>query len=354
MTSGRIRVTNRAPRGFRRSTPNSTRGIYRAAQTAPRGERTWYETVGLGGGVLRRHSEITLGITVSDTDFYVSVATAIPAILVVYAVGMTGYASRVLGPDYQRDTEATVAAVLGLISTKTGKFKAATAAIAGVFRWSGNILILLVYAAAVVVPVAAEVAALYALSSGPSSLTKTLCWVGVLVGLVAAGLPLLVAGLKALPFWSGIKEWNSMTRLLRAVRTMYTNWEQGKSTIDWAADSIRIWRVRGSNSQQSWNGKADLAHLVSNAWNGTYPEWIEPQILARDVLGVLDRVKDVDGANPTEGVSVFKFENHEVVEMWVYERRSDAEAAYPRFRPSAVGVTPAVSGAGALPPGQLE
>jgi hypothetical protein len=278
----------------------------------------------------------------SKTDFYVAVATAIPVLLIAYAVGMTGYASGVLGPSYQRDTEATVAAFLDLASTRTGKFNNALAAFVRTVRWTKNMLFLFLYVLAVVLPLAGEAAALYALTSGSSLLTELLSWAGIAFGLVAVGIPLLAVGLKALPFWSSITEWNAMKQMLGDIRTIYAGWEDDTSKDDWAAESIRVWRVHDSGNEQEWQGKANLTSLASNVWNGTYPRWIQGLIVDRQSLLVFDRINDAQGTNHSDGASFFKFENHRVSELRVYESRSDAEAAHPRLHRAAAPVPAAL------------
>ena len=60
-----------------------------------------------------------------STDFFAAVAAAIPALFVAYAVGLTGYATKELGPDYERDAKITVAAFLDVVSKTTGRLQGA-------------------------------------------------------------------------------------------------------------------------------------------------------------------------------------------------------------------------------------
>jgi hypothetical protein len=261
----------------------------------------------------------------SQTNFYLAVATAIPVLLVAYAVTLTAYAKKI-GPDYERDTTATVAAFLDVLYSTAGRFKRAARATVGFVRWTKNLAFLGAYILLVLLAAAGEAAALYALLHSSSGETEVLSWVGLAVAFAAVGLPLVIVGLHALPFWSTFLEWKAMKEAVHDVRSIYAGWEERRTQTGWAGDTIDCKRFDADTATPdfAWTEDESLANLAKNAWGDHYPKWKEARVIDANRILVLDEVEDAGGA------SFFRLDRRRVSELWVYKRRSLAEASHRR------------------------
>jgi hypothetical protein len=261
----------------------------------------------------------------STNDFYVGVAAAIPVLVVAYSVGVAVYLGR-LGPSYERDARITVASALGALSRTTGRLGNAARALARFVLWTKNLALLGTYWLLVVVPLGGEVAALYALTNGSSQLTEVLSWAGLGAAVLAVGVPLLIAGLEALPFWSTFSTWREMQRMLKDVHAVYDDWVDRSKRTEWANPEIKITVIEksGNEAEVAASERESLEKVVENVWQGVPPAWQEARLIDNGVL-VLDQAGELQGA------TFFALERRKVMRLIAYRDRRMAETAHPQL-----------------------
>jgi hypothetical protein len=253
----------------------------------------------------------THALSNDDIGFYTAVATAIPALLIAYTVGLVSLASK-LGSDYDRSMKVYLLTILNFATSRSGALmRALRTALSG----SGSLLALIVVGLAVALPGVGEYESLDALAVGSaSSITKALSVIGILIASVAVIVPLIVIVLRSFSFIPVVSYWIRVRKNMQDVHSIYSSWERGNVNTQWMAPAIefKLFR-RNAGPPSGWTGPNNLANLVADAWDGNYPQWHGAVLLGQERVMVFDRVGTEDGA------TIFRIVEQKVTELFVYQ-----------------------------------
>jgi hypothetical protein len=259
----------------------------------------------------------THALSNDDIGFYTAVATAIPALLIAYTVGLVSLASK-LGSDYDRSMRVYLLTIVNFATSRSG---ALTRALRTVLSGSGSLLALIVVGLAVVLPGVGEYESLHALAAGSaSSITKALSVIGIWIASVAVIVPLIIIVLRSFSFIPVVSYWIRVRKNMQDVHSIYSSWERGSvSSTQWMAPAIEFKLFRRTAGPPSgWTGPNNLANLVADAWGNKYPQWHGAVLLGPERVMVFDRVGTEDGA------TIFRIVEQKVTELFVYQDRERA------------------------------
>jgi len=253
-------------------------------------------------------------MSTSEAGFYTAVATAIPVLLVAYAVSLNRFASDKAGPAYDRSMKSFV---LGFVNFATRRTAVVRRVAGGLLSGTGSIALLLGVSMAVVLPGVGEYESLHALASGSaSSLTEVLTWVGVLVALGVAAAPLLFKIVRSFSFVPFVKYLVAAKRNAQSIEELYSHWEHSEGRLD---PRIALDYVDGAGTS-SWKGSDNFPEFCSKAWGESFPEWRGTEFVDDKRLLVYDRIGEAKRA------TFFEVADGKVSHLITYSNRDQAIA----------------------------
>ncbi len=259
-------------------------------------------------------------IAAYHADFYLAVATAIPVLLVVYAVGVSRYSAK-LGESYDANVRVIVASVLNFVTRPSGWLRSALRATGASLLGGAYLLLALLALLFVVLPGVGEYEALHALSSDSASSTaEALSLIGVLAALLATIAPLVLVALRLVPFVPFVSHGLTAVRSLRTVRGVYSSLGRaGRDAGAWAGEALSLICVEDDESRAArWERRADFAQLAQLAWGEGWPEW-EAAVVHDD-----RRVLVLDLVGSARQATFFELDRRKVARMVVYRDRQQA------------------------------